>query len=127
MAYFGTLFGKMSAVVVLLAAASHTAVWLGASTPNARYWIQGGLEGSATRYAYVEVGRAGHQVSLRRWPVSPDHHAFVRLHRRGDRWQVAIDGYRSRWWRLPHAVTITTLETNGPAVALIDGNLVQGA
>jgi hypothetical protein len=124
-AYVGTLIGKTAATLGLLAASTHTAVWLGASTPDASRWIQAGLEGDRP-YAYVEAGRGGRQVSLREWPVAPGHLARVRLQRRGDRWRVLIDGRRSRWRTIPRAVPIATLETDGPAAALIDGRLVRG-
>jgi hypothetical protein len=124
--YFGTILGLKSATVGIILAASHTAAWLGAST-NTRTptWIQAGVEGSRP-YAYVERGRVGKQTSLREWPVSSGHVAHVRLVRSGERWRVVIDGYRSVWARVPHAQTITTLETDGRSSALIDGRIVRG-
>ena len=114
------------ATVGMILAASHTAAWLGASTNSTRStWIQGGVEG-AHPYAYVERGRDGRQVSLREWPVPPTHIARIRLVRRGDRWRVVVDGYKSVWMRIDRAHTITTLETNGRSSALIDGRIVRG-
>jgi hypothetical protein len=121
--YVGTILGKTVASLALLLSAGHTAVWLGASTPNAQRWIQAGLEGSRP-YAYVERGVNGQQVSLREWPVPPGHVAHVRLVHRGNYYRVIIDGYKSRRMFIPHARKITTLETNGPAKAIINDHLV---
>jgi hypothetical protein len=123
--YFGVLIGKKIATVAIVLAASHTAAWLGAQTPEARRWIQAGVEGSHP-YAYVETGWAYHQRSLRMWPVPKGYVAHVRLLRKGDRWRVVIGTYKSAWYRIPGAITVTTLETNGPAKALIDGRIVVG-
>lgn len=124
--YFGTLVGHKLATVGMIAAATHTAAWLGASTPGRPLtWVQGGVEGSHP-YAYIERGRDGRQVSFREWPVSPTHVAHVRLIRRGDRWRVVLDGHKSVWMRVRDAQTITTLETNGPSSAFIDGRVVRG-
>jgi hypothetical protein len=123
--YFGTILGRLTATLGMILAASHTAVWLGASTPDARAWVQAGLEGSHP-YAYIELGRHGHQVSFRQWVVPSSHLAHVRLRHHGHLWQVTINGHRSRWWWLRRADAITTLETDSPAVAYIDGHIVKG-
>lgn len=135
--YFGVLIGKVKAVValvsvILLPTHSHAAVWLGASSPNAHRWVQAGIEqqtGDAHPYAYIEIGRQGRQVSLWEWPVSPSDHLRVRLFHRGSRWRVVIGGHSSRFVYVPHASTITTLETQGDlpvaVVAYIDGRLVS--
>lgn len=121
--YFGTLIGHKVAAVGMIAAAAHSAVWLGASNPQ-RTWIQAGLEGPHP-YAYVETGRYGHQRSIRLWKVSAGHIAHIRLLQRGARWRVVIDSYRSIWFRVRRATTITTFETSGPSAAWINGKIVR--
>lgn len=123
--YFGTIVGKTLATLGMIVASSHTAVWLGASTPNARTWVQAGLEGGVP-YAYIETGRRGGEVTLREWRVPSGHVAVVHLRHRGNWWRVLIDDRHSRWMRVRNAKAITTLETDGPAVALIDGRIVSG-
>ena len=134
--YFGLLVGKVKAVLALmsvtLAPSSHAAVWLGASSPNAHTWVQAGVEqtyGDQQPYAYIEIGRRGRQVSLREWPAGLNTHVHVRLVHRGARWRVLILGHRSRFVYVPHATTVTTLETHGDTpvsvVAYIDGRLVS--
>lgn len=125
MAYFGTILGKLTATLGMIAAAAHTAVWLGASTPDAHRWVQAGLEGSRP-WAYIEVGTGSRQVSIREWPVAANHLAYVRLRHRGNRWQVVIDGRHSRWLCLRRGVAITTLETDGLAAAFVDGRIIHG-
>jgi len=122
--YIGILYGHKTATVRLVQVASMTAVWLGASTRSIT-WIQAGLEGAHPN-AYIETGRNGHQTSLRRWPVPAGHLAHIRLQHVKHRWRVIIDGQRSRWLRLRHAISITVLETNGPAIAYINGKLIVG-
>lgn len=125
MVYLGVLFGRLAATLGLVSASAGSAVWLGVSSPDARCWLQAGLEGNPA-YAYVERGCAGRQVSFRSWLVPADHLAWVRLERRGAYWRIRIDGYCSRWWLVRRAVSITALETRSRAAALIDGRLVVG-
>jgi len=124
LSYIGIVYGHKTATVQLVKVASLTAVWLGASA-NAVSWIQAGLTDSPP-YAYIETGRNGHQVTLREWAVPQGHTAHIRLRHVAGRWRVIIDGTRSRWFRLRHAVSITVLETDGPAVAYINGHRVSG-
>jgi hypothetical protein len=122
--YLGIIVGRHAASVSLVKVAGKTAVWLGVSTRSPS-WIQAGLEG-AHPFEYVEYGRDGRQVTIREWPVAHGHVAHVRVVRSGSRWRVIIDSYRSRWHRLRRVSAITVLETNGPAVAVIDGKRVGG-
>lgn len=137
--YFGMLAGKLKAVVALTAVAlsaahpnQHAAVWLGASTHNARNWVQAGIEqmGWQPRPSdYIEIGRNGRQVYFWSWPIMRDHRAKIRLYHRGPYWRVVVDGHASRRVYLPNAATYTLLETYSSsrlhATALIDGRKVS--
>lgn len=134
--YFGLILGKAKAVLALVSVCcmthgAHAAVWLGASSPNSRTWVQAGIEQEADDahpYAYIEIGKHGVQVSLDEWPARLGERLHVRLFHHGARWRVRIGRHRSRWVHVPHAQEITALETLGdgfPVVAFIDGHLVH--
>lgn len=124
--YISILYGRKTADVRLIRVSSLTAVWLGAST-KAPTWIQAGMTGTILNpEIYVERGRDGKQIAIKRWPVPVASVAHIRLRHVAGRWRVIINGYRSVWVRLRHAISITVLETDGPAQAIIDGKLVSG-
>ena len=134
--YFGIVVGKAKAVIALVSVCcltqhAHAAVWLGASTPDARTWVQAGIvqeDGDGRPYAYIEIGAHGRQVSIGEWPARLGERLHVRLFHHDERWRVRIGRHTSRWVHVPHAQEITALETLGsgfPAGAYIDGHLVH--
>jgi len=122
-------------VSVTATGSSHVAAWIGVSTPDAQAWLQAGIAKTAGQRPaeYIEVGRGGRQISLHLWPTRLGHRARVRLLRRGDLWQVRIDGHVSRWTRIPHGKvnTLSLLEVyrdggRASGVAVVGGRRVRG-
>lgn len=139
--YFGMIVGKLHAVIALTAVSltahpnNHAAVWLGASTHNARNWVQAGVEQMGWQrrpHLYFEVGSQGRQIMFRSWPITAHEHGrvYVRLRHAHRSWQVVFAGHASPWVYLPNAETITVLETQSSkapvrATAFIDGRIVH--
>lgn len=136
-AYYALRYGQRRVVVSLVSAdlpvpGSHVAVWLGASTPDAKAWIQGGIEqenGDASPSAYVEIGSGGLQVHLERWPVKFGDKVVVALRQSAAGWSCKVGDHT---WRGPVVLAganrISTLETLGGAhaVATLNGRSVSG-
>jgi hypothetical protein len=139
--YYGIVVGKLKALLALGAVSfspavpnAHAAVWLGASTRDARTWVQAGIEQAAWQrrpQAYIEIGRGGAQVMLRTWPIKRDQRLTVQLVHRGSYWRVLIAGHYSPYVRVPRANVLTLLETYSPgrlaASAFIDGRRVRSS
>lgn len=124
--YFGLLFGRLRIRVALLEASfagpnDHAAVWLGASSHDAREWIQAGIEvstGDEHPFLYVERGSMGRQVAFERRPWEFGKPATVRLRRgQGKRWRASVEGLQSRRRGkiIARPSLIATLETLGDA------------
>jgi hypothetical protein len=125
--YFGLLFGRLNLRLSLDSAwirsvDGHAAVWLGASSHDARDWIQAGIEfshGDATPSLYVEIGRDGGQEGFYRRPWELGKPATVKLRRlRSGSWTVKVEDLRPSAAPLPsHPSVLATLETYGRASA----------
>ena len=93
----------------------HVALWIGASGPNAKSWIQVGVMSNGGQpHAYVETGSSGYR-DLGRVPFGKCLRLGV-IRTAGGTWNVSLDG-QVVWpnhERLgKHAVTIATSETLG--------------
>lgn len=108
---------------------AHAAVWDGASGPDARVWVQAGIEDSGDGpQLYVEAANYPKCLySLRTWPARFGEHERVRVVHHGDRWRAIIGGHSTRWTVIRHPNLIATLELYGraAAVAHIDGHRVR--
>ena len=95
--YVGLVFGRLTVRVSLDRVAlanpgDHAAVWAGVSTPDARDWVQAGVERTkgdgVGPFVYVELGRGGVQESIENWPWTLGSPVTVGLRRRGGLWVV---------------------------------------
>lgn len=111
----GTVLAATAGITLVAATATgsgHVAAWMGASTPDARNWIQAGVEKTAGSppNEYIEIGRGGVQRSIRLWPTTLGHRAKIRLWRSGSLWRIAIDSHVSKWTWLPRTAREDTLK-----------------
>lgn len=122
------LFAAATTVSLITATStgsSHVAVWMGASTSDARNWVQAGIEqsaGDSHPWEYIEIGKGGIQRSLREWPTTYRHKAHIRLLHRGNLWKITIDTHTSPWVWLPggRINTLALLER------YVDGGIAHG-
>lgn len=130
--YFGLVIGKAKLALALLTvtalpSGSHVAVWLGASTPDARAWVQAGVEqtsGQTEPSVYIEEHAMNGRYSLTLYPGTAGR---VRLQERFGRYRVTIGGHQSRWVWVPHATRIACMESmnGGRGIGLIGHQLVR--
>lgn len=93
----------------------HVALWIGASAPNARAWIQVGVMSNGGQpHAYAETGSGGYR-DLGRIPFGRCLRLGV-IHTSAGSWDVSLDGRLVQPESVDlggYAVTIATSETYG--------------
>lgn len=120
--YFGTRQGQRSVRLslnsaTLVSQGSHVAAWLGASTPSASAWVQGGVadEGAGPEL-YIEFKRPhGLGYGLVMWHTSFGQRVRIRLVEHLNRWHVIAGGHVSRSVLLEPSSRVSTLEVLGDA------------